>query len=69
MDCKCKSIDKCIGTEKIINCKKLVETVETAETAETAKHLGFDAWLDDMEEKEQPTCNIENQEDCENCGS
>ena len=42
---------------------------ETAETAETAEHIGFDAWVDDMEEQEQPTCNIDNQEDCENCGS
>tara|TARA_B110000908_G_scaffold15370_1_gene17514 strand:+ start:344 stop:619 length:276 start_codon:yes stop_codon:yes gene_type:complete len=30
---------------------------------------GFDNWLDELEEQEQPTCNIENQEDCENCGS
>ena len=29
----------------------------------------FDAWLESLEEQEQPTCNIENQEDCENCGS
>jgi len=30
---------------------------------------GFNNWLDELEEQEQPTCNIENQEDCENCGS
>ena len=59
MDCNC---DKEL-------CKKGCETAETAETVETAEHLGFDAWLEDMEEQEQPTCNIDNQEDCENCGS
>ena len=56
MSCKC---DKKI-------CEK---GCETAKTPETAEHIGFDAWIDDMEEQEQPTCNIENQEDCENCGS
>jgi len=29
----------------------------------------FDAWTKSLEEMEQPACNIENQEDCENCGS
>lgn len=59
MSCKC---DKEI-------CEKGCKTAKTPETAETAEHIGFDAWIDDMEEQEQPTCNIENQEDCENCGS
>tara|TARA_R110001599_G_scaffold298873_3_gene503699 strand:- start:900 stop:1046 length:147 start_codon:yes stop_codon:yes gene_type:complete len=31
--------------------------------------VGFDAWIEVLEEEEQPTCNIENQEDCDNCGS
>ena len=26
-------------------------------------------WIKDLEDKEQPTCNIDNPEDCENCGS
>ena len=26
-------------------------------------------WLKDLEEREQPTCNVENPEECENCGS
>jgi hypothetical protein len=51
------------------NCTNKEECQKGCETAETAEHIGFDAWIDDMEEKEQPTCNIENQEDCENCGS
>jgi len=54
MNCNCTNKDKC---------------QKGCETAETPEHIGFDAWIDDMEEKEQPTCNIENQEDCENCGS
>lgn len=29
----------------------------------------LDAWIESLENMEQPTCNIENQEDCENCGS
>lgn len=26
-------------------------------------------WLKDLEEREQPTCNLENPEECETCGS
>jgi hypothetical protein len=29
----------------------------------------FDDWLEQLEEAKQPTCNIENPEDCEACGS
>jgi hypothetical protein len=29
----------------------------------------FSGWLNDLEGQDQPTCNIENQEDCEACGS
>jgi hypothetical protein len=29
----------------------------------------FDNWLNELEEQEQPTCNIDNPEDCEACGS
>ncbi len=59
MNCNCnKNLKKC-------NCAKSAETAETAETVVN----GFDAWINVLEEEEQPTCNIENQEDCENCGS
>jgi hypothetical protein len=54
MDCNCTNKDKCL---------------KGCETAETAEHNGFDAWINVLEEEEQPTCDIENQEDCENCGS
>jgi len=60
MNCNCnKNLQEC-------KCEK---AVETAETAETVGLKGFDAWINVLEEEEQPTCNIENQEDCENCGS
>lgn len=60
MNCNCnKNLQEC-------KCQK---TAETAETVETAVVNGFDAWINVLEEEEQPTCNIENQEDCENCGS
>jgi hypothetical protein len=29
----------------------------------------FDNWLNDLEDAKQPTCNIDNPEDCEACGS
>jgi|LauGreDrversion4_2_1035121.scaffolds.fasta_scaffold60489_2 hypothetical protein len=29
----------------------------------------FEDWVNDLEEAKQPTCNIENPEQCENCGS
>ena len=29
----------------------------------------FNAFVKEMEEKEQPSCNIENPEDCTSCGS
>ena len=29
----------------------------------------FDNWANELKEKEQPTCNIEDAEDCEACGS
>ena len=33
-------------------------------------YIGFDTWLDILEKEEQPkSCNIDNPEDCENCGS
>lgn len=46
------------------NCEEKKDSCDCKGTAN-----GFDAWLDVLEQEEQPTCNIENQEDCENCGS
>jgi hypothetical protein len=29
----------------------------------------FGDWVNDLEKQEQPTCNLDNPEDCEACGS
>jgi len=29
----------------------------------------FDQWVEDLENEEQPNCNIENQDECDSCGS
>jgi hypothetical protein len=29
----------------------------------------FEQWIKELEEGEQPVCNIENQEDCDSCGA
>lgn len=29
----------------------------------------WDSWIVDLEDKEQPSCNIDNPDDCEACGS
>ena len=29
----------------------------------------FNEWVEGLENQEQPTCNLENPEDCEACGS
>ena len=47
------------------NCDKNKEECNCVKDTEAF----FDAWTKSLEEQEQPTCNIENQEDCENCGS
>tara|TARA_B100000900_G_C20538618_1_gene699413 strand:- start:1036 stop:1209 length:174 start_codon:yes stop_codon:yes gene_type:complete len=57
MNCDCTNKEE---------CQKDCEAVETAETAE---HIGFDCWIEDMEEQEKSNCNVDNKEDCENCGS
>jgi hypothetical protein len=35
----------------------------------TRMENSFDEWVKDLEDKPQPTCNIENPDDCEGCGS
>lgn len=42
---------------------------ESVAMAKKKEEIGFDAWIDDLEESEQPSCNMDNPEDCENCGS
>ena len=43
-------------------------TIGTYEEKEKTR-LGLDVWIEQLEQEEQPTCNIDNPEDCENCGS
>ncbi len=74
MDCNCeKGLTACI----CLVAENVAETVETAEIIE-AEVIStgidtvlndFSSWINDLETDEQPTCNIENPEDCENCGS
>lgn len=43
--------------------------VEKEEEKKAEETVSFDDWLNELEEAPQPTCNIENPEDCEACGS
>ena len=38
-------------------------------TTITSEFEEMNDYIKQLEEKEQPTCNIENPEECENCGS
>jgi hypothetical protein len=40
-----------------------------SEKSDESKEDSFNGWLNDLEEQDQPTCSIENQDDCEACGS
>ena len=52
------------------NCdKKLADCNCLKVTAEVTAENGFDAWINVLEEEEQPTCNMDSPEDCEACGS
>lgn len=42
--------------------KKLNELIKDSEES-------FDKWTQELEDGEQPTCNLDNPEECENCGS
>jgi len=42
---------------------------EHCQCGQPKSHIGFDDWIEDMEDGEQPeACSIDNA-DCENCGS
>ena len=51
-------------------CEKVyTEPMSTFGFHNEKEHTGFDAWIEDMENSEQPEqCSIDNP-DCENCGS
>jgi hypothetical protein len=42
---------------------------EKQKESEQVKESNFSDWLNDLEEKEQPTCNLDDPDDCEACGS
>jgi hypothetical protein len=52
-----------------IKQRKMIEDKEVNKAAEDVAKDMFADWLGDLEDKEQPTCSIDNTEDCEACGS
>lgn len=53
-----------------IDYDKLMEYIaKETKWAMAKKENDFGSWLNELEEAPQPTCNIDNPEDCEACGS
>lgn len=42
---------------------------EILKETEQALNDSFDEFLKDLSDREQPSCDIDNQEDCDSCGS
>lgn len=42
---------------------------EILKETEEALNDSFDEFLKDLSDREQPSCDIDNQEDCDSCGS
>lgn len=42
---------------------------EILKETEDAINDSFDEFLKDLSDREQPSCDIDNQEDCDSCGS
>jgi len=42
---------------------------EILKETEQAINESFDEFLKDLSDREQPSCDIDNQEDCDSCGS
>jgi len=47
----------------------MIDEKEVDEAAKRIARNTWDSWVRDLEDKDQPTCDIDNPEDCENCGS
>jgi len=64
-------LDHFRNTKPKLTCKHktMNDPKEKQSELEELKDDNFAGWLEDLEEKEQPTCNIDNPEDCEACGS
>ena len=43
--------------------------IEIVKETEQAINESFDNFLKDLSNREQPSCDIDNQEDCDSCGS
>ena len=72
MNCNCERnlvACICLMSEKEKSDETAVETVDVVEEGVDTVINDFSGWLENLEEGEQPTCNIDNPEDCENCGS
>jgi len=47
----------------------MIDEKKVDEAAQRIARNTWDSWISDLEDKDQPTCDIDNPEDCENCGS
>lgn len=71
-ECNCErklSVCNCLYSEEVQDKIEEFKKEESKSNSIEDTDAFFDAWTKSLEEQEQPTCNIENQEDCENCGS
>lgn len=60
----------CIKEECV--CMTGMETLKGTKIVsyrEKQENENWTTWVGEMEDQDQPACNIDNQEDCENCGS
>ncbi len=74
MNCNCEKALASCDCLVVENGGETAETVEVVDAEVISTGLDtvlndFSSWINDLETDEQPTCNIENPEDCENCGS
>ena len=62
---------KPVCNEEICDCKEFqpINIKTWRESLKKHNTQEFDNWVSDISEGNQPTCNIERNEDCENCGS
>tara|TARA_R100001244_G_scaffold9274_2_gene11365 strand:- start:9645 stop:9803 length:159 start_codon:yes stop_codon:yes gene_type:complete len=52
-----------------MNRNILLSEKDLEEASKEIARNTWDNWVNDLEDKEQPTCSVDNQEDCEACGS
>lgn len=68
-----KNYTECNCSRNLVACACLMSDAVQKDLEKKEKEVEadkfFEAWTKSLEEQEQPTCNIDNPEDCENCGS